>query len=158
MNDTTARLARLGGALEQAAAADLGPRRSRRRLTIAAIALAILIPGAALAAEHLMSNDEVAASIPAGTLWLANTSPTCTTVTDGVEYHCTLGKAPGNEISDWQGTVEPTVDKTKHVNGGCRSLNHTGTEWECYIGQKAVDEQIVGQSFLGELAPTPGVG
>ncbi|HEV8461272.1 MAG TPA: hypothetical protein VGQ38_11240 [Gaiellaceae bacterium] len=158
MNDTTARLTRLGGALEQAAAADLGRRRPRRRLVIAAVALAILIPGAALAAEHLISNDEVAASIPAGTLWLADTSPTCTTVTDGVEYHCTLGKAPGTEISDWQGTVEPTVDKAQHVNGGCRSLNHAGTEWECYIGQKAVDEQIIGPDFLGQVSTSPGVG
>ncbi len=158
MKDPTARLAHLGGALEQAAAADLGRRRPRRRFAIAAVALAILIPGAALAAEHLISNDEVAASIPAGTLWLANTSPTCTTVADGVEYHCTLGTAPGNEISDWLGTVEPTVDRTKHVNGGCRSLSHDGTEWECYIGQKAVDEQIIGEGFLGQFAPSPGVG
>jgi hypothetical protein len=158
MYDTTERLTRLGGALEQAAAADLGRRRPRRRLAVAALALAILIPGAALAAEHLISNDEVAASIPAGTLWLVGTNPSCTTVTAGVEYHCILGSAPGTEISDWLGTVEPTVDNTKHVNGGCRSLNHTGTEWECYIGQSAVDQQIIGQGFLGQLSTSPGVG
>jgi hypothetical protein len=158
MHNARERLARLGGALEQAAAANLDRRRPRRRLAIAAVALAILIPGAALAAEHLISNDEVAASIPAGTLWLAGTNPTCTTVTDGVEYHCTLGTAPGDEISDWLGTVEPTVDKTQHVNGGCRSLNHDGTEWECYIGETAVDQKIVGPDFLGQVATSPGVG
>jgi hypothetical protein len=122
------------------------------------VTLAVLVPGAAFAAAHLISNEQVAASIPQGTLWLADTEPSCTTVTQDVEYHCTLGKAPGNEVGDWAGTVEPAVDASKHVNGGCRSLNHDGTEWECYLGQKAVDEQIVGQSFLGQYAPTPGVG
>ena len=60
--------------------------------------------------------------------------------------------------ADWNGTVEPTVDKTKHVNGGCRSLNSAGTTWECYLGQAAVDQQIIGAGFLGEFAPSPGVG
>jgi hypothetical protein len=100
----------------------------------------------------------VAASLPQGTLSLAGTDPTCTAKQEGVEYHCTLAKPPAPEGSDWLGTVEPTVDASKHVNGGCRSLNHAGTEWDCYLGQKAVDEQIVGQSFLGQYAPTPGVG
>jgi hypothetical protein len=27
-----------------------------------------------------------------------------------------------------------------------------------YIGQAAVDQQIIGQDFLGEYAPTQGVG
>ena len=57
-----------------------------------------------------------------------------------------------------KGTVEPSVDASKHVNGGCRSLEQDGREWECYIGQAAVDQQIIGQSLLGEFAPTPGVG
>lgn len=153
------RLEILGARLEEAARRDLAPRRRlRRRFAVAAIALAVLVPGAALAAEHLISNDQVAASLPAGTLWLANTEPTCTTVTQDVEYHCTLAKAPGDEVSDWLGTVEPTVDATKHVNGGCRSLSSAGTEWECYIGRAAVDQQLIGAGFLGQYAPTPGVG
>jgi hypothetical protein len=96
--------------------------------------------------------------MPAGTLSLAGTEPTCTTVTPDVEYHCALANAPAPEISDWQGTVEPTVDKTKHVNGGCRSLNSAGTEWECYLGRTAVAQKIIGAGFLGEYAPSPGVG
>ena len=60
--------------------------------------------------------------------------------------------------TDWTGTVEATVDATKHVNGGCRAQNATGTEWECYIGEAAVRENIIGQSFLGQYAPAPGVG
>jgi hypothetical protein len=157
----TARLTRLGTALEASARADLGRsllRRPSRRLGIVAAVLAVAIPGAAIAANLLISNDQVAASMPAGTLSLAGTKPTCTTVKADVEYHCMLAKAPAPEVSDWKGTVEPTVDATKHVNGGCRSLTSAGTEWRCYIGRAAVDQQIIGRSLLGELAPSPGVG
>ncbi len=157
---------RLGDALERAAAADLAavahtvrrPRRLSRRLTIAIAALVIGIPGVAIAANQLTSSSDVAASMPAGTLALAGTEPTCTVVTAGVEFHCVLAKAPAPEVSDWKGTVEPTVDSTSHVNGGCRSLASDGREWQCYIGQAAVDQKIIGQDFLSEYAPAPGVG
>ena len=59
---------------------------------------------------------------------------------------------------DWQGTVEATVDTSKHVNGGCRALNPAGTDWECYIGRTAVAQKIISQGFLGQYAPAPGVG
>jgi hypothetical protein len=155
-----ARLERLGDELESAAGRQLRRRKGtvRKRFAVAIAAVVVLVPTAAFAAEHLISNGEVAASMPAGTLALLGTDPTCTAVTDGVEYHCALAKAPAPEVSDWKGTVEPTVDATKHVNGGCRSLTSSGTEWECYIGQAAVDQQIIGQSFLGAYAPSPGVG
>jgi hypothetical protein len=146
MMEQTETLERLGDALEAAARRSLGARRPRRRLI------------AAVAGAKLISNDDVAKSLPAGTLSLAGTEPTCTTVKDGVEYRCVLAKAPAPEVSDWQGTVEPTVDATKHVNGGCRSLTSAGTTWECYIGQAAVAQQIIGAGFLGEFAPSPGQG
>ena len=62
------------------------------------------------------------------------------------------------EVADLKGTVEPTVDRTRHVNGGCRSLTSDGRAWQCYIGSAAVDEQIVSADFLGEYMPSPGVG
>jgi len=65
---------------------------------------------------------------------------------------------PAPAVTDWTGTVEPTVDATQHVNGGCRAQNSAGTEWECYIGEAAVKQNIIGQGFLGQYAPTPGVG
>jgi hypothetical protein len=153
-------LTRLGDALERAAAADLSrPRHRRRRLVLAAAAAAVLVPGLAVAADRLVvGGGEVAASMPAGTLALAGTSPSCTVVVQDVEYHCVLERAPAPEISDWKGTVEPTVDATKHVNGGCRSLASDGREWECYLGQAAVEQQLVAESFLGTYAPDPGVG
>jgi hypothetical protein len=67
-------------------------------------------------------------------------------------------RAPQPAVSDWTGTVEPTVDATKHVNGGCRSLQADGRHWRCYIGREAVRERIVGPGFLGQPAPAPGVG
>jgi hypothetical protein len=62
------------------------------------------------------------------------------------------------EATNWKGTVEPTVDATKHVDGGCRALNSAGTVWDCYIGEAAVRQSIIGQGFLGAYAPAPGVG
>ena len=125
--------------------------RCRGVCALAAVLLVILAPAAAFAGERLMSNDDVAQSMPAGTLSLAGTQPTCTTVTRDVEYHCALANAPAPEVSDWKGTVEPTVDKTKHVNGGCRSLNSAGTEWECYLGATAVAQQIIGAGLPGRI-------
>jgi hypothetical protein len=169
------RLDEIGDALERATAAQLAspassaaPARRRRRMpsrrfVLVAAALAIVIPGGAVAATVLISNnDTVAQSIPAGTLSLVGTQPTCTTVTAGVEFHCTLAKVPsaygGAEPGQWKGTVEPTVDATKHVNGGCRALSDDGREWECYIGQAAVTQKIISEGFLGEKSFGPGVG
>jgi hypothetical protein len=133
-------------------------------VAIAIATLVIAIPAAAFAAEQLISTEEVAQSLPAGTLALAGTEPTCTVVQKGVEFHCVLAKPPAIEVTDangnprWKGTVEPTVDATSHVNGGCRGLRDDGLEWQCYIGQAAVDQKIIGQDFLGEYASGPGRG
>jgi hypothetical protein len=161
MTDLTPDLIGLGNALERAAAADLARvrrRRVRRRLAVAVAALAVAVPGAAVATGKLIGGDDVARSLPAGTLSLAGTTPTCTVVEQDVEYHCVLAYPPAPEVSDWKGTVEPTVDATKHVNGGCRSLNSAGTEWQCYVGLAAVEQRIVSAGFLGEYAPAPGAG
>jgi hypothetical protein len=150
----------LGDRLERAVAAHVEPRRRRvpRKVVVAVAALAVAVPGIALAASALISEAEVAAGLPAGTKALGATDPSCTAVRKGIEYHCVLKRPPAPEVSDWKGTVEPTVDRTKHVNGGCRSLRSDGLEWQCYLGQAAVDENIIGAGFLGEYAPEPGVG
>ena len=156
-------LARLGEALERAASADLhkrnaAVRRRRRRWFLAAGLAIVALPSLALAASELIRTEDVERSLPAGTLALLGTEPTCTVVEPNVEYHCTLRKAPAPEVPDWTGTVEHTVDETKHVNGGCRSVRADGREWRCYIGQAAVEQKIISSDFLGEYAPTPGVG
>ena len=176
------RLAQLGEALDHAVRADLAahayarthgqrlrrPRRlpRTRRFALGAAAAAVLVPAAAVAATELISNSQVAASLPQGTQALIGTNPSCTVVTAGVEYHCVLASAPSIDGAptdasgnpQWLGTVEDTVDATKHVNGGCRSQNQAGTDWECYIGQVAVQHGVIGQSLLGQYAPSPGAG
>jgi hypothetical protein len=161
MTIETPDLAALGDELERAAMAQLAARRRRisRRLALPIVVLTIAIPGLALAADALISPDEVAAGLPAGTRMLAGTEPRCTAVEQGVEYLCVLTRLPASpEVSDLTGTVEPTVDATKHVNGGCRSLRADGREWRCYLGEAAVEQQIISRGFLGEYAPEPGVG
>jgi hypothetical protein len=158
-------LIKLGDDLERAIAADIAavrtPRRvplRRRRFLLAAAVLMIVVPGVAFAAIAL-TGEQVAASLPAGTRMLIGTDPHCTAVREGVEYHCVLSRPPASpEVSDLKGTVEPTVDETKHVNGGCRSLSSDGVTWQCYIGQEAVRQKIISRGFLGEYAPQPGVG
>ena len=159
MTELTPRLARLGDDLERAARRDLRPRRRRRRgAVLAAVAALVAVPAAAVGANALLTGEDVARSIPAGTLWLQGTQPSCTVVVQDVEYRCTLGRAPGDELPDWTGTVMPTVDASRHVNGGCRALDADGTEWRCYVGRAAVQQEIIGAGFLGEYAPSPGVG
>jgi hypothetical protein len=157
----TERLASIGDALERAFENDVRAAsrraRRRRRVAVGAAVLAILAPGAALAGS-LLTTEDVEQSMPAGTRFLVGTEPSCAVVRSGVEYRCTIAGAFESEIDDLKGTVEPTVDATKHVNGGCRSLRSDGREWQCYIGQEAVKQQIIGQDFLGEYAPAPGVG
>jgi hypothetical protein len=158
------RLDDLGDALAAAATDDLGrTQRSHRRRTIAAVlaATAVVLPGAALAANALITGDDVAKSIPNGTLVLMGTNPRCTTVRENVEFDCVLANLPreGDVVAgQWKGTVEPTVDAGKHVNGGCRSLSADGTHWRCYVGEEAVRQRIIGADFLGQPSPGPGVG
>jgi hypothetical protein len=161
------RLERLGDALHAATAADLAcgraparRRRLSRRVGAALVVAAVAIPGGAVAATQLFGPEDVARSMPAGTRMLAGTEPTCTVVRSGVEYRCTLARAPRGEIAPGQfrGTVEPTVDATGTVNGGCRSLTADGRTWACYLGQAAVEQQIIDAGFLGQRSQGPGVG
>jgi hypothetical protein len=114
----------------------------------------------AFAASRLWTGEDVARSLPAGAAILGGTNPSCTVMRDQVEYDCTLERAPVGEIAagEFMGTVEPTVDATRHVSGGCRSLDQAGTHWRCYIGREAVRQQIIGADFLGASAPSPGRG
>ncbi len=66
------------------------------------------------------------------------------------------GDTAGIGAGQFKGTVEPTVDATHHINGGCRAINADGTQWDCYLGQAAVKQKIVAD--LGAYAPGPGVG
>lgn len=80
-------------------------------------------------------------------------TPSCTTADDAV-YQCTIPAFPDDVTSvDMRGYTNVLVDATSHVSGGCRSTSIDGTELLCYLGQRAVDEAVVGADFLGEWAP-----
>jgi hypothetical protein len=44
------------------------------------------------------------------------------------------------------------------VAGGCLGLDHSGMNWDCYIGQDAVDRAIIGKDLLGQPVPYPSRG
>jgi hypothetical protein len=153
-----------------------GEARSRRhtrprarigtRTAVAFVAAALAVPAAAIAMGVFSSEQKVADSIPAGNFSFAGTEPTCTTVREGLEYDCVLDQSPNGEVppgsgrfviepGDWLGVVEPTADKTKHVNGGCRSQNAEGTRWLCYLGEESVRQRILMPSALGQYLPSP---
>src|SRR5690349_5964299 len=88
------RLAAIGDDLQRATSADLRGARKRRRVCRRAIgcaaAIAVLVPGAALAHNLLTTPAQVAASMPAGTKFLVGSTPVCTVVKQDVQYRCTV--------------------------------------------------------------------
>jgi hypothetical protein len=160
MTQLPAKLDRLGGVLERAAAADLVPRRRlpRRRLLLLAATLAVVIPGGGAIAAALLSGHEISESVVAGGLIFQGTHPDCTAVVEGVQYLCTIDKPAFPMVDDFTNVAYQTVDATQHVNGGCRSLAADGKTWRCWIGQAAVDHKIISQDFLGEVQTGPATG
>ena len=150
-------LADLGDALSRATQRDLrrAGRRPIRRISIAVTALAIVGTGTA-AAAGLFTPKQVAAAMPAGAVIFDQTDPSCVHDAGANVFHCTLAAAPAAETSDYTGTKEILVITGK-VAGGCIGQDKAGMSWDCYIGQDAVDHQIVTQDFLGEPAG-PGRG
>ena len=64
---------------------------------------------------------------------------------------------PAPEITDFTNTKEVlAIDGL--AAGGCIGLDAAGMTWDCYIGQDAVDHEIISQDFLGEPVPGPGHG
>ena len=90
--------------------------------------------------------------LPAGAE-LQGVVPSCTTV-DSIEYDCTIDAYPAPLGGlDMTGYVTEIVDDTSHVSGGCRSIAPDALTWTCYVGQAAIDQQIVGANYLGDWAP-----
>ncbi len=96
----------------------------------------------------------VANELPAGGLSVGGQTPTCTKVYDD-QYDCTLTTPldplePANALYvDKTGMAELYVNSSSRVAGGCRSTSADARHWFCYVGQRAVDEQIIGAQLLG---------
>lgn len=129
-----------------------------RKVGIGVIALVVIGAGTA-AAAGLFSPKQVAAGMPGGAVIFNGTEPTCTAAADG-SFACTLATAPDGTdaaaVGDYTGTKEVLV-VAGNVAGGCIGLDAVGMTWTCYVGQDAVDHEIIGQDFLGEPAG-PGRG
>ncbi len=146
----------LGDELSRATARDLrrGARRPTGRVAIAVMGLLVFGAGTAAAAA-LLSPRQVAEGMPAGGVIFDQTHPSCTANRDG-SYACTLSSVPAPEVSDFTGTKEVLVVDGKAA-GGCLGLDAAGMTWTCYVGQDAVDHEIISQDFLGQPAG-PGRG
>ena len=80
--------------------------------------------------------------------------PTCTATADDVVFECTIPAFPEPlGTLDYTGYVTAVVNDTSQVSGGCRATNPDATTYLCYIGQRAVEEQIITEDALGEWAP-----
>jgi hypothetical protein len=154
----------LGESLAAATERDLHAHRRRRvgRIAVALAGLVVVGAGTA-AAAGLFSPKQVAEGMPAGTAIFGQTDPTCVLNADGSSYRCTLSKPPGDEVTDANGN--PAYQGTKEVvaidgvvAGGCIGLDAAGMTWDCYVGQAAVDHEIISQDFLGQPVLGPGHG
>ncbi|HEX5148289.1 MAG TPA: hypothetical protein VFW02_04350 [Candidatus Limnocylindrales bacterium] len=148
----------LGDALTAATERDLhrGGRRPVRRIALVLAALAIVTAGTA-AAAGLFSPKQVAQGMPAGAAIFDQTDPSCVANADGASFRCSLSSPPAPEVSDFSGTKEVlAIDGV--AAGGCIGLDAAGMTWDCYIGQDAVDHDIISQDFLGEPVLGPGHG
>ena len=80
------------------------------------------VPGVAIAADQLTSTTRWRRACPqARSRSPAPSRPARSSRRTSSSTACSR-TPPAPEVSDWKGTVEPTVDATSHVNGGCRSL------------------------------------
>jgi len=132
-------------------------KRTRRIAVIGAVAV-LGIGGAAAAAVSTMSSDEVSQGLPGGSMIFQGTNPSCTS-TDGVVFQCTLESAPTQEVEDdYTNSAQLFVDADLNIAGGCRGQSADGLHWTCYLGQRAVDEQILAADLLGQHEPAPGRG
>lgn len=133
-------------------------RRPRRRFAVL-IAAAALVPTAAVAAAVLTPRD-VETGMPAATLAFTGTDPKCTSVVNGVEYRCVLSHAPTVDVTGphYLGTKELLAGPDSTINGGCVATSDNGLLWECYIGNAAVQHDILSAQLLGQKLKGPSVG
>jgi hypothetical protein len=162
MTDTNSDLVALGDDLEAAAERDLAARHHRRKkVTIAATIGAVAVVGASAAvaaAAGVFDSDEVEVGMPNGATMFQGTSPECTEIEAGVVFRCHVPGGPHESVEQpsYKGAIEVLSSPDLVVSGGCVGQDDAGTEWLCYVGQRAVDEGLIAQDFLGYHQPAPG--
>lgn len=172
MTEINEQLLRVGDELQRAWNADHRRRPStsfwqrRRPALIVALVLVALSGGAALAAAVLKSPAEEEQGILAGHLLFAGAQPQCEALT-ATSFRCTLEEPPtgmtfyredAQVFDEFLGMKVETVDSTRHVDGGCVSISADGRSWNCFLGQSAIDHDIIDPGFLGTYLPEPATG
>jgi len=114
-------------------------------------------PGGLAPTAAGVTPEQVALGMPAGAAIFARTDPTCALSADATTFRCTLSRAPSAESANFVDTKEPLAIRGR-VAGGCLGLDRSGMNWDCYIGQDAVDRGIIGRDLLGQPAPYPTRG
>src|SRR4029077_15577259 len=143
LTDDSSDLQRLGDALSASTERDVrrGRGRSVRRAAVALAVIAVLGTGS-VAAATLLTPKQVATAMPAGAVIFDQTDPTCTAGPGGKVFHCTLGSAPAPDEPDYTGSKQTLVADGK-IAGGCIGQDVAGMHWDCYVGQDAVDMEII---------------
>ena len=100
---------------------------------------------------------QVELGMPAGAAIFDQTDPTCLPNPDPISFRCTLSRPPAGEAATYLGAKEVlAIDGV--AAGGCMGLDALGMTWDCFIGQAAVDREIISQDFLGQPVSGPGEG
>jgi hypothetical protein len=156
---TDPRLDLLGDALEQAARRDVGRRRRRTAVRLAAAVTAVAAIGAGAAvASGVLSGETVARGMPAGSVIFGGTEPTCTLLGDGSTYDCTLAKLPTEDVLDDYTGSKQLVTIDGRIAGGCIGQDRDGRRWACFLGDDAVQRQILVRDLLGQPSFGPSRG
>ena len=128
-----------------------GRPRPIRRVALAVVILAVIGTGTA-AAAGLFSPKQIEAAMPAGAVLFDQTDPTCAHQGSNGAFRCTLAtRTDRSTVPDYLGTKEILVVAGK-IAGGCIGRDEAGLTWDCYVGQDAVDQEIITKDFLGEPA------
>jgi hypothetical protein len=135
-----------------------GPPRRRHRLVLALVAGSAVAAGGTAFAYAALTSTDVQSGLPASSAAFIGADPRCTQ-TDTDAFRCELARTPLHEFSaDWTGAKETFVDPAGNIAGGCVSTGVTGRSWLCYVGQRAVREQTVDSTQLGQHQEGPRHG
>jgi hypothetical protein len=118
--------------------------------TLVSMALVSILLAACAAAQ-------VEQGMPAGAAIFDETDPRCLPNPDGTSYRCTLTKPPGGDLATYLDAKE-VLAINGMAAGGCIGLDAAGMTWDCYLGQAAVEHEIISQDFLGQPVLGPGQG
>lgn len=165
MNDLELELGRLGDRLQLATRRDLdrpwGRTIARRRAAmLAAVTVALLAAaGVGIGSSILKTPKQEEQGLLDASATFAGTQPTCVQVGLGA-FHCSLATKPTGLIilGSYRGAKMPSVDPQRRVDGGCVATSDDGREWQCFLGDLAVEHGIVDSEVLGQTISTPAHG